>query len=187
MPWDVAGHRHTLAQWHAQLLGRHKHLRGLWKNENKKASISTTSLGSHQADYTPELSQRNNSGTERTKNMQHEGGAALCYLVGGSADIFSVICPDNGRYGQLAPVWVKMMTRRVKRGRPGWRRHRCTASKLCFQTILSLPSCFAHTISWEISEEMETMMITTHQQGWWGKFSACGWHTDKICQYISKA
>lgn len=62
--------------------------------------------------------------------MKHNGGGALCNLVGGSADIFSKVRPGNGHYHQLASVWVIVMMRRVKRCRPEWRKHRakCTVS-----------------------------------------------------------
>lgn len=121
----------------------------------KKASILAQPHWTLTKQIVPQnwVSASNNSGTERTENMKFNSGVAPCYLVGGCADIVSIICPDNRRYDQLAPVGVKMMTRRVKRGGPGWRRHRRTASKLCFQTRLSLSSWFAHTIECETREE----------------------------------
>lgn len=51
-----------------------------------------------------ELSEQWGEKTELTKNMKHNGSTALSYLVGGSADVLSIVCPGNRPYCQLAAV-----------------------------------------------------------------------------------
>lgn len=112
MSWDITEHRHTLAHQHTQQLVWYKHLRGLW-NEMSPSAQTPENL-------TKQIISKNS--VQLTINVKHNGGAALCNLVGGSADIFSKVRPGNRRYHQLAAVWVIVMMRRVKRCRPEWRK-----------------------------------------------------------------
>lgn len=133
MCWDVTEHRHTLAHRHAQLLVWYKHLRGLWSEMSPSAQTHEN--------LTKQIISKNS--VQLTINMKHNGGAALCNLVGGSADIFSKVRPGNRRYHQLASVWVIVMMRRVKRCRPEWRKHRAKSTMSSGHKIHPL---FAHTI-----------------------------------------
>lgn len=99
---DITGHRHALTHRHALLLCWHKHLRGLWKETSRQ-------------DHLPEIhrNKRVDNQREQTKHMEGYGGAALSYLVNGRADVFPVVWPGHGFYGQLAAVWVKLVAWRV--------------------------------------------------------------------------
>ena len=50
--------------------------------------------------------------------MQLDGSGALPDLVAGRADVLPVVRPAHGPDGQLAPVRVVAITRRVKLSRP---------------------------------------------------------------------
>lgn len=60
----------------------------------------------------------NNMSGILTKDMEHECGAVLRYLVGCSADVLSKICSDYRVYGQLTAIGVKTMMGGVEGHRP---------------------------------------------------------------------
>lgn len=45
-----------------------------------------------------------NRKTELTKDIKHKGRDALSYLVGGGADVLSIVSSGDRPYGQLAAV-----------------------------------------------------------------------------------
>lgn len=77
-----------------------------------------------------------NRKTELTKDIKHKGRDALSYLVGGGADVLSIVSSGDRPYGQLAAVWVKIMTWVVSCHRPGRRKeqnaHSVQLYRICF-------------------------------------------------------